>query len=172
MAYFLVRNSLNPGVAYTFGITTKQYTPKDNEGEPVWVMEIATEAPAVGGGTPYPEIIYLTSVSGVPISGNSLDEEISDAVANLSGRVDWGALADDNREPYIDSISPTSYSTSIDSNVEVNIKDLLPSAGINFNKIKIYVNGFDVTSEISITGDPYDCTVKWSPPQRIYSTFT
>ena len=169
MAYFLVRN---PGVAFTFGITTKQYTPVDNDADPVWVLEIATEAPAVGGGTPYPSYVHLTSISGVPISGNNLDKEISDAVADLASRVDWGALASDERAPYVDSVKPTTYIASIESNVVINIKDILPSAGIDISKIKVYINDFDVTSELVFSGDPYDYTVKWSPPQRVYSTFT
>ena len=43
MAYFQVRNSLNPSKVIVCGITYKQIVPTNNEGEAIWVIEVATD---------------------------------------------------------------------------------------------------------------------------------
>ena len=45
MAQFLVRNSLNPQKVIKCGITFEQLAPKDNEGDLIWIVEIASDEP-------------------------------------------------------------------------------------------------------------------------------
>ncbi len=163
MAQFLVRNSLNPQKVIKCGITFEQLTPKDNEGEPIWVVEIATDEQHKDGGDISPEFINLTSL-------DNLDEEIEKAVKAISVQVDWTPLESDPRAPLVESCYPSSYETSIESSIKIILKDLLPSAGIDIDSIQMTINDFDVTSELEIAGDPYEYTLKWKPFMRVYST--
>ncbi len=163
MAQFLVRNSLSPQKVIKCGITFEQLTPKDNEGEPIWVVEIATDEPHISGGDINPEFINLTSL-------DNLDEEVEKAVEAISAQVDWTPLESDLRAPLVESCYPSSYETDIESSIKIVLKDLLPSAGIDIDSIQMTINDFDVTSELEVTGDPYEYTLKWKPFMRVYST--
>ena len=47
--------------------------------------------------------------------------------------------------------------------------DLHPSMGIDINSVQMYVNGFDVTSDLRIRGDEFEYEIEWRPPSRVYS---
>jgi hypothetical protein len=162
MAQFLVRNSLNPQKVIKCGITFEQLTPKDNEGEPIWIVEIATDEPHKDGGDINPEFINLTSL-------NNLDAEIEKAIKIISAKVDWIPLESDLRAPFVESCYPSDYEVDIESYIKIILKELLPSAGIDIDSIQMTVNGFDVTSELEIAGDPYEYTINWKPFMRVYS---
>lgn len=162
MAYFLVRNSLNPHKAILCGITYKQVVPKGGEGEAIWVIEVATEEPhATTSGTIAPYIINLTDQINVGL-------EIEKAVAHISSQVDWEPLSEDTRPPFVDEISPSSYIVDIYSNVIASIVDLHPSFGIDIDSIEMYVNDIDVSDELRISGDEYNYKVEWRPPSRVF----
>ena len=162
MAYFQVRNSLNPGKVIVCGITYKQIVPKGNEGEAVWVIEVATDEPHITtSGTIAPYYITVTDEL-------DLDLEIEKAVAEISKQVDWEPLAADTRPPYVYSVHPDTYIQRMHENVIVGIKDLHPSYGIDIDSIEMIVNGIDVSDDLRITGDEFDYTVEWRPPSRIY----
>jgi len=163
MAYFQVRNSLNPSKVVVFGITYKQVVPKDNEGEAIWVIEVATDEPhATTSGTILPHYITVTDEL-------DLDLEVEKAVAEISKQIDWEPLAEDTRPPFVSSVHPSTYIQEIHENVKVGIKDLHPSQGIDINSIEMTVNGIDVTSDLIITGDEYEYEVEWRPPSRVYT---
>lgn len=163
MAYFTVRNSQNPGKAVTFGITYRQLVDKNSQdGEAIWVLEVATDEPHVTtSGTIPPYFINLTSTDDV-------DEEIDKAVVALSSQIDWSPLSPDTRAPFVDSVAPSTYIAQIHENVQLNILDLHPSAGIDINSIEMTINDIDVTSDLLITGEEFDYDVEWRPPSRIY----
>lgn len=161
MAEFIVRNSLNPYKAVKFGITTRQVVPKDNEGEPIWVVEVATGEPTISGSVIPSVYINLRAL-------DNLDAEIQNAVTVISDQIDWTPLLDDSTPPFVVSSSPNNSVVGIDSKVEAVISDPLPSAGIDKDSIKMTVNGFDVTSQLDITGDAYSYKVKWAPYLRHY----
>lgn len=160
MASFLVRNSLNPQKVINVGITYNQVTPKGNEGDAIWVLEVATEEPDINGDSIRPVFIN-------DISSTHLDEEISKAIGILAQQVDWSPLVDDQREPIIEYVSPATYEVSIDSSLEIEIKDLLPSAGIDIDSIQLTLNDLDVTNELEVTGDPYRYKIKWDTYLRV-----
>jgi hypothetical protein len=166
VAYFLVRNSLNPAKAVTFGITYKQVVDKSTQdGELKWVIEIATDEPhAVTSGTIPSYFINTTNLG-------DLDDEIEKGIAYLSSQIDWQPLVNDNVSPYVIASEPTEYEVGIGQNVMVNIVDLQPSTGINRGSINMTINGIDVTNDLEIFGDEFDYEIRWRPPSRIYEQF-
>ena len=166
MAYFTVRNSMNPSKAVTFGITYRQIIDKSRQdGELIWVLEIATDEPHITtSGTIEPYFVHLTSLG-------DLDDEIEKGVAYLSDQIDWTPLAEDTRPPFVIASEPTTYEVDILQNVLVEIQDLQPSAGIDRSSIQMIINDEDVTNDISIFGDEFNYERRWSPPSRVYEQF-
>lgn len=163
MAYFIVRNSLNPHKAITCGITYKQVVDKNNQdGELIWVIEVATDEPHVTtSGTISPYFITLTDEL-------DLDLEIEKAVAAISAQVDWEPLLDDTRPPYVEWSEPTSYIAKITEDVRVSIVDSHPSLGIDIDSIQMFVNEIEVTDDLRISGDEYNYIVRWVPPSIVH----
>lgn len=163
MAYFIVRNSMNPHKAVTFGITYRQVVDKNSQdGEAIWVVEVATDEPHITtSGTIPPYFITLTDL-------RDLDAEIEKAVAYISNQIDWNPLIEDTRPPFVSEITPSSYTASIRSNVIVNITDIHPSAGIDIDSIKMFINNIDVTDQLIYRGDEFEYEVEWRPHTRIY----
>lgn len=164
MAQFLLRNSLNPQKVIKCGITFKQVVPKGGEGESIWVIEIGTNEPHKDGGVIPPEFINLITL-------DNLDQEIEKAIKTISAKVDWTPLESDIRAPFVYSCSPSEYEIDIDSSIEIILKDILPAAGIDINSIEMTINDFDVTSELDISGDPYEYKIKWRPFMRVLDTY-
>jgi hypothetical protein len=166
MANFIVRNSLNPYKIIKIGVTFNYVVPKNNEGEPIWVVELATYEKDVSGNSIPPEYITVVSL-------DNIDQEIQNSAAIISDKVDWGALLEDRRSPTVVSHSPTTNAVNVDiyQNVIINLIDIFPSEGIDINSINISVNDIDVTSEIVITGNPYNYTIMWKPDVRILTTY-
>ena len=161
MASFLVRNSLNPRMVINVGITYNQVTPKNNEGDAIWVIELATTASGLSGEDIRP--VYIND-----ITSSHLDDEIRKAVAVIAAQVDWSPFDDDTQAPILEYISPATYEVDINSFLEMEIKDILPSAGIDLNSIEMTVNDEDVSNELEITGDAYRYKIKWDTFLRIY----
>jgi len=164
MAEFSVRNSLNPDKVVIFGITYRQLVPKGNDGELIWVIEIKTDELDIDENPISPVYVHTRTLT-------YLDEEINRAVAELSSKINWLPLASDTRSPYVDSISPSTYEIELESSIEVVLKEILPAAGMDLSSITMFVNGFDVTNELEITGDPYEYKVKWSPFMRVMTEY-
>ncbi len=160
MAEFFIRNSLNPYKTVKLGVTFRQMVLKNNDGELVWLVEVNTEEPDVDGNEIPPEYVHLTSLS-------NLDKEIQKISSVIASKVDWEPLVEDTRPPYVTAVAPSEYLVDIDEDVLATIKESLPSAGIDIDSIKMTVNGIDVSSEIKITGDPYEYSIRWSPPVRV-----
>lgn len=166
MAYFLVRNSMNPSKAVTFGITYNQIVDKGTQdGELRWVIEIATDEPhAVTSGTIPSYFINVTSLG-------DLDDEIEKGIAYISNQIDWSPLAEDTRPPFVVSSEPTDYIVDIEENVMVNIVDLHPSAGIDRSSVEMIINDIDVTNDLHFFGDEFDYEIRWRPPSRVYEQY-
>ena len=164
MAQFVVHNSMNPHKAVMFGVTYKQVVDKNSQdGELLWVLEVATnELDATTSGVIPPYFITLVNLEDV-------DLEIEKAVSVISEKINWDPLLSDTRPPFIDSIYPDTYIAEIHNNVIATIMDLHPSTGINIDSIEMYVNGFDVTSDLRIRGDEFEYEIEWRPPSRVYS---
>jgi len=165
LAQFIIRNSLNPSKVVKLGITFGQLVVKGNEGDHLWLVEVATDEPHKAGGSIPPEFINLTSL-------DNLDEEVEKVVEIISNKVDWTPLEEDIRPPIVESCHPSDYTVSIETNVKIVLEDLLPATGIDVDSIKMIITtddkDFNVTSELDIDGDPYEYTVGWKPFMRVY----
>lgn len=170
MAEFYVYNSLNPRKAVKFNITFRYFVIKGTKGEYMWTLEIGTTHPDINGGPISPARVHK-------ISAQNVDEMIENALSTLCAQIDWSPLMEDRYAPFVDSISPTDGETdvSLGADLEAVIKDLLPAAGIDLSNLKVTLNNgvqdFDITSEVRITGDPYEYILRWSPPLRVQSTY-
>ena len=165
MAQFLVRNPLNPSKAVSLGITYRQLIDVNSKnGELIWVIELATDETTVSGLAIQHEFIYVTSLDKV-------DDEIEKAVAKISSKINWEPLVEDTRAPIVDSIHPSTYITSIYDSVKLKLIDLQPSAGIDFSSVEMLVNDMDVSADLIITGDEYECQVEWRPAIRVFDTY-
>lgn len=171
MAHILVRNSLNNTIAVKLNTTfTKMYVKDSNDGDPRWLLEVATTYPSASGTIIAPKIINNLDET------TNINEIIENAVADIASQIDWNPMVVDDSKPFISSVIPDSGSTaSIESNVYMDIKDNFPSAGVDMSSVVITLNNgvidFDITNECEIEGDPFHYTVKWMPGIREYSTY-
>jgi hypothetical protein len=168
MAEFWVRHSLNPHKAVKFNITLRYFVVTGERGEHVWVLEVGTTYPDANGDP-------ISAKFSHKVSAEDLDEVIEDSVSTLCSQIDWSPFVADKEAPYISGVSPTGSGISIAYDVNFIIADVLPSAGVDLSNIKIILDNsmteFDITSEVQITGDPYQYEFKWVPPLRVYNTY-
>lgn len=169
MAEILVRNSLNLNKMVKLNVSLIHVSPKNNNGEAVYVLEVGTVHSDTTG--PVPHVKFTHQLNSL----KTLDEVIETSVASICEAINWGELAEDKYAPYVDTYYPSGDGTSIWSNVEIVIKDKLPTSGIDLSNMKVFIdNGtqeFDITDEINITGDPFRYTLKWSPKNRVLNTY-
>jgi hypothetical protein len=170
MAEFYVYNSLNPNKVVRFNITFRYFVIKGTKGEYMWTLEIGTTHTDINGDP-------ISPARAHKISAKNVDEIIENALAGLCAQVDWSPLMEDRYAPYINYVIPLNGETdvSLGEDIEISIKDRLPSAGIDLSNMKIILNNgvqdFDITSEMKIEGDPYEYILRWSPPMRVQSTY-
>jgi hypothetical protein len=162
MAQYLLRNSLNPGKVVACSVTFRQMVNKGEEGEPVWLVEVVTVEPHKDGIGAIPPV-YEHYTSDL-----NLDRVIQTATAKVAEQVDWSPLTEDLRPPFVYYSEPASSVAEMHENVLVDIKDILPAAGIDHNSIEVVINDIDVTGDIELLGDPYEYRIMWSPPLRVY----
>lgn len=162
MAELFVRNSLNSKKVVKINTSLQQYVPKGEEGELVWVLEVGTTHLDKNGKKIPPQIIHNVKFENV-------DKEINKAISNICKLIDWDVLEEDKYPPYISYYYPTGDNVPITSKVVFNIADKFPTSGIDLSDMKVIFNNgevdFDITSECTIKGDPYDYTVEWIPPR-------
>lgn len=166
MAEYLLRNSLNPNKVISCTITFRQLVNKGEEGEPVWLLQIGTVEPHKDGGSIKPVFVHYTSK-------DNLNDVIKDATEVIGSQVNWQPYVKDLRPPFVEycSIKGGNVLESIYSNVYIDIRDILPAAGIDPSSIKFYVNDIDLSNEIELDGDPYDYRIKWQPKIRVFDYF-
>lgn len=168
MAELYIQNSLNYNKAVKFNITLRHFVVKGEKGDQKWILEIGTTHKDKNGNTIPSKKIYN-------VSANNLDEVIEENLATLASGIDWLPLIDDKEPPYIYNFSPSGDNVLIGSSVNVTIKEVLPSAGIDLSNMKVTLNNsmvdFDITNEVNISGDPYEYNLKWNPTTRIYKRY-
>jgi len=160
MAEYLLRNTLNPSKVVSCSVTFRQLINKGEDGESVWLIEISTVEPHKNGGKIPPEYIHYNS-------STNLDEAIKESTEKLASKINWFPLTEDTRGPFVFNYEPVSTIVDIYSKVLVDIKDILPAAGIDIDSIEVVVNDIDVTDEIELIGDPYEYRILWQPKVRV-----
>jgi len=168
MADIYVKNSLG-NLTVKFNITLRYFVIKSSEGKYVWALEIGTMHKDSNGDNISAKKIHN-------ISAKNLDVVIESALADLCSLVDWSPLVEDKESPFVDDFSPSGNNIPITSDVNVILKDLLPSAGIDISNIKVILNNsmqdFDITSEVEVVDAYYnEYKLKWITPLRVYSTY-
>jgi len=168
MADIYVTNSLG-NLTVKFNITLRYFVIKGERGEYCWTLEIGTTHEDINGDDISAKKIHN-------ISAENLDEVIESALADLCSQIDWSPLVEDKRAPFVDDFSPSGNNVPITSNIEIIIKDKLPSAGIDISNMKITLNngtqGFDITSEVEVVDAYYnEYKLKWVTPLRVYNTY-
>jgi len=169
MAEFFVHNSLNPNKSVKFNITLRYFVIRNEEGEHMWTLEIGTTHTDINGDN-------ISAARAHNISVSNFNDVIEDALVGLCAQIDWSPLSNDRTPPYVDMAVPADGTTvSIESSVHIKLKDKLPSSGIDLSSAKIIlhagVTDFDITSEVTIDGDPYEYDLYWSPALRIYRRY-
>jgi hypothetical protein len=164
MADYYLRSTLNPDKVVKCTVTVTQTLPKSEKGEPVWIVKVGTPESSKSGGAINPAFAHITSLS-------NLDDVIRVLTQELAAQIDWGIQAEDRRPPYVYSFIPgqDTEGVSLYSHVSISIKDNLPGNGIDKDTITMEVNGFDVTDELRIKGNPFDYNILWNPKIRIES---
>ena len=164
MAHIFVKNSLNISKAAKMDVNFPIYVTTDSEGDPIWLLEVATTYPSASGTDIKP--VYIDKVT----SYEDLDDAVAKAVSDISKQIDWLPLEEDNEPPYINDYCPEGENTSIFSNVYINIKENAPSAGIDLSDTKVILNNgvfdFDITEECFISGNPFEYEIRWLPNFR------
>ncbi len=168
MAEFYVTNSLNYEKAVKFNISLRHFVTIEGRGEHRWVLEIGTTYPDVNGDPISAKKVLL-------INAEDFDEVLESSIADLCSKIDWSPLVSDIKPPRIIEALPTSSGVKIGASIFVSITDDLPSSGIDLSEIKVTLNNgvmdFDITSELQISGDPYEYKLRWDPPIRVYSRY-
>lgn len=167
MADLYVSNSLS-NLTVKFSITLRYFVLKGAEGDHKWILELGTTHPDINGDD-------ISSIKVNLLSHANLDDVLEESLATLCDQIDWSPLITDNAPPFVSGFSPVGDNVEINSNVYFKIKELLPSAGIDISSVKVYFQNtdreFDVTSDLIITGDPYEYALEWSPDKRVYSRY-
>jgi hypothetical protein len=200
MADVLVKHPRNPSKVVKFTVNIRQlhditYDPNEVplvdqprlEGDEIWILEIGTYEPDINGDPIAERKIKLASLS-------SINELIDENIREMCSYIDWGTLSSDSLAPYVywympndgtlDLETPAEVeNVSLSSDVYFKLREDFPAVGIDLSSIevsitisgvdptKIWATNEDITSEVEITGTPYDAQIYWSPPLRIKEEF-
>ncbi len=200
MADTLVRHALNPSKVVKFSVDVRQvhdvtHDPTEVplidyprvEGDVIWVVRVATTEPDINGDPIPLRILHLASLANL----NSL---VQDAINEMCKVINWGDLQLDREGPFVywyspndGSIEPGHYVTAsgvyIGSDVYIKLKENLPATGIDLSTVEMYVTisgtdptkdfgpTVDVSSEIELTGTPYDLQIYWEPTYTVYEQY-
>lgn len=162
MAELFVRNSLNSRKSVKINIALREFILSGEEGDRKWVLELGTHEPTASGINILPEVIYN-------ISESNIENEVENAIARICSQIDWSDFEIDREAPYMYYSFPTGDNVPIKSVIRMTIKDDLPSSGVDLSEMIVTFNNgdvdFDITSEIEISGDPYEYKLFWPPPK-------
>ena len=169
MPHILIKNSLSNLKAAKLNINIPSFVSVRSGGDPKWFLEIATTYPSVSGTNIAP--VYIDST----LNFDEIDEAVATAVSNIAAQIDWGELELDDAAPYIIKNYPVGEAVSIASNIIIELKDDIPSAGIDLSDVEVILNtggvDLDITSECFIEGTPFNYVIRWEPSDRKYSYY-
>lgn len=172
MADIYVRHISNFNKTVKFNITLRSFVDVSSEGNPIWTLEIGTVEKDKYGKSIPPSRLHI-----VPDESTNFDGIIEQGVSKIAKVIDWSPKQIDVTPPECFDITPIpgSSDVSIFTNVHMRILDSIPSTGIVLDNMKVTINNgledFDITSEVVVTGDPYEYFLVWKPKLRIFSTY-
>ena len=162
MAELFVKHSLNPRKVAKFNLNLKNYVLKGEEDLGYqWVLEIGTTTLSATNEKLKPSYVHR-------ITEENIEKEIELAVAKLCNLIDWSEFDEDKYPPILNSFYPDNITIKPKTAIKVNVIEVAPTAGIDLSDMTVILNNgdvdFDITSELLISGDPYDYTLTWLPP--------
>lgn len=146
--------------ARTLRVGLDSIVPLGELGDHKYVFSIRTLYKDKSGNTIAPVFVHTTKING-------FWDALPDAISSICDQMDWGNIQVDTEKPYVSYYGPTGDEVSLFSSIIVGIKDDYPSAGIDTNSIKMYINDIDVTADMSIDGTYKDIKLVWNPNKRI-----
>lgn len=165
MAHIFVKNSLSELKAAKISVNIPTVTTTTSKGDPIFVLEVATTYPSASGTNIRPT--YIDKTKDI----ETLDNAVDDSVSKIASQIDWLPLTKDDSAPYVVEAIPFGDNVSISSNIFINIKEIMPSAGIDLTDVQVFLhNGFvefDITEECEVEGTPFSYNLYWQPPLRI-----
>ena len=162
MATCYLRNTLYPDNPKLLTVDITEAA-SAGDGEHHWLISIsATAAKDHSGEFLGGRVFNVTGTAG------TLDEFISQSVLTYAQDIDWSeagvfSLGEDRYPPYIFSRSPESGAENVPiaSPILINLRELLPGAGIDLNSVSLKVNGVPVSPQLS--GHPFNLTLTFQP---------
>lgn len=156
---------MNPGKVIKCTVTFRKLANKNENGEQVWLIEVITDEPNISGGVIPPVHIHFTQ-------NENLDDVLKSATEIIAKQVDWGSLVEDSRPPFVKYCNTSSNDeVDINSKLVMDLRDIFPAAGIDISSLEFEVNGFDVTDEVNVEGDPYEYRIEWKPKIIVENTY-
>ena len=164
MAEVLIQNMRNPAQHITVVVTLKQVIiPDVDPSGTQWVLSASTTQTDTAGNLIPPVNKYLSSQTTVT-------DDVTGLLADLCKLIPWDTVVD-TTPPQLVGCWPVPGAMGVDVATEliVNIAEPPPSAGIDLSSIRLYVKGFDLTDQLSITGDIQSCAVTVTPGTKYKS---
>lgn len=162
MAELFVKHTLNPRKVAKFNLNLKNYVLKGEEDKGYqWVLEIGTTTLTTSGTKIRPYYVHN-------VVEEDIEKEIEKAVSEMCFLMDWSSFDEDKYSPIFKSFYPDTVSVMPKTAINFNVIEESPSSGIDLSNMTVILNNgvvdFDITSELSISGDPYDYNFVWYPP--------
>ncbi|MBV5347619.1 hypothetical protein JZU46_05325 [bacterium] len=162
MAELFVQHTLNPHKVAKFIVNLRSYVLRgeDDTGYK-WVLEIGTTSLKADGTNIKPSYVHNVTEA-------TIEKEIEKAISYMCSLMDWSDFDEDRYPPYFTYFYPKGNNVPSKTVVTFNVAEDAPSSGVDLSGMVVTLNNgdvdFDITSEILVTGDPYDYTLSWIPP--------
>ena len=144
----------------TLHVGLDSIVPLGELGDHKYVFSIATLYKDKEGNSIKPIYVHTVAING-------FWEALPKAIESICNQIDWGNINLDKDKPYVSYYSPSGDNASLFSSVIVKLKDDYPSAGIDTDSIKMYINDIEVTDDLIIDGTYKDIKLVWNPKKRV-----
>jgi len=148
----------------TINVDLKSIVPVNELGDHKYVFTVATLYKDKNGDSIKPIYVHTTAINGF---WNALPK----AIESICDQIYWGDINVDREKPYVSYYGPTGVAVSLFSSVVVRLKDDYPSAGIDTDSIKMYINDMEVTDDVIVDGTYKDIKLIWNPKKRLIKNY-
>ena len=169
MAHIFVKNSLSELKAAMVDINFVKSVTTSSKGDNIYLLTAGTTYPTNSGSGV--SLTYIDKVSDY----TNLDYAVDTVVSKIASQIDWLPLSLDTESPHIEGYGPVGSTASIASNIYIEVRDDMPSAGIDLSNMQVILStegsSFDITDECVVNGDPLFYKIFWSPPIRVQQLY-
>ena len=164
MAEVMVQNMRDPSQLITIVVTLRKAVIADIDPmDPKWVLEASTRETDEDGDP-------IEAIKKYLSNHDTLTEDINELITDLCKLVDWNDVVDTD-PPELVGTWPTDglQGVSVETEIIANIREMPPSSGIDLSSIRLKVKGFDLTDQLTITGDLRECSIRVTPGTKYKS---